>query len=77
MWISILADGNFGYSLVSVYLTGKEIKTFAEIDESISVLMIDARLSSSKLAYTFNPNRMFLNRIEDIKFMDNDGNKKE
>ncbi|MDO4188941.1 MAG: bifunctional UDP-sugar hydrolase/5'-nucleotidase, partial [Lachnospiraceae bacterium] len=37
-------DGNVGYPLVSIYLTGKELKTVVEIDASISDFMNSARL---------------------------------
>jgi 2',3'-cyclic-nucleotide 2'-phosphodiesterase (5'-nucleotidase family) len=63
-----------GYPLVSVYLTGKELKTVAEIDISVSPLMSAARLYISGLSYTYNPNRLILNRVTDVSFEDIDGN---
>lgn len=59
-------DGNVGYPLVSVYLTGKEIMTIAEVDASISDLMTTARLYTSGVAFEYNPKRMILNKLVDV-----------
>ena len=59
-------DGNVGYPLVSLYLTGKEIKTIAEVDASISDLMTTARLYISGVSVEYNPNRMLLNKVVDV-----------
>lgn len=69
--LGIGADRIPGYPLVSVYLTGKELKTTAEIDVSISKIMTTAQLYPSGLRWTYNPNRMFLNRVTDVEFMTN------
>jgi len=66
-----------GYPLVSIYLTGKELKTAAEIDASISTLMIEARLYMSGLSYTYNPNRLLLNRVTKVNIMSPDGTMSE
>ena len=63
--LGIGADGVPGYPLISVYLTGKELKTAAEIDASVSDFMTTARLYSSGLNFTYNPNRMILNKVTD------------
>lgn len=62
-------DGKPGYPIVSIYLTGKEIRNIAEVDASISTIMRDATLSLSGVKYTINDKRLFLNRIEDIKLI--------
>ena len=68
--LGIGADRIPGYPLVSVYLTGKELKTAAEIDVSISPkIMPAAQLYPSGLHWTYNPNRMLLNRITDVEFV--------
>lgn len=66
-------DGGPGYPLVSVYLTGAELKLAAEIDISISELMQPARLYFSGLNYTYNPHRLILNRAYDIVLDRGDG----
>lgn len=66
-----------GYPVISVYLTGAELKTVAEIDASISDLMIYARLYTSGLEFSYNPNRMILNKVTDCYLRDHDGNRVE
>lgn len=66
-------DGRAGYPLVKAYLTGRELKAAAEVDISISGFMEVARLYSSGLEYSWNPNRLILNRAVDVKT--GDGNK--
>ena len=61
--LGIGLDGVPGYPLISLYLTGAELKTVAEIDASVSDLMTSARLYTSGLTFTFNPNRLILNRV--------------
>ncbi|NLV99018.1 MAG: bifunctional metallophosphatase/5'-nucleotidase [Clostridiaceae bacterium] len=62
-------DGIPGYPLANVYLTGKELKTVAEIDASITPIFESAQLYSSGLSYIFNPNRIILNRATDVKLV--------
>ncbi|MDR0302700.1 MAG: bifunctional metallophosphatase/5'-nucleotidase [Treponema sp.] len=62
-----------GYPLVSIYLTGKELKTAAEIDVSVSILMGEARLYMSGLSYTYNPHRLLLNRVTNVRLADAGG----
>lgn len=73
MSLGIGPDGIPGYPLTNVYLTGQELKALAEIDASISPLFSSAQLFTSGLSYTFNPNRIFLNRATDIKLDRGDG----
>ena len=61
--LGIGPDGKAGYPLIGVYLTGEELRTAAEIDASISDYMKSARLYASGLSYTYNPNRMILNKV--------------
>ena len=60
------ADGVPGYPLISVYLTGREIRTAAEIDASVSDFMTTARLYCIGLNFTYNPHRLLLNRVTDV-----------
>ena len=63
--LGIGKDGIAGYPLISTYLTGKELKLAAEVDASVSDFMTTARLYSSGLNFTYNPNRMILNKVTD------------
>lgn len=65
--LGIGPDKVSGYPLISVYLTGKELKTVAEVDASIAPIMSVAQLYMSGLNYTFNPNRLIFNKVTDIK----------
>ncbi|GHV33739.1 5'-nucleotidase [Clostridia bacterium] len=65
--LGIGADGVPGYPLVELYLTGAELKTLAEVDISVGDIMNEARLYISGLEYTFNPKRLILNRVTDVK----------
>lgn len=68
--LGIGADEIPGYPLISVYLTGAELKTAAEIDASISDLMTTARLYTDGLYWHYNPNRMILNKTTDVYLCD-------
>lgn len=70
--LGIGADGVPGYPLISVYLTGREIRTAAEIDASVSDFMTTARLYCSGLNFTYNPHRLLLNKVTDV-CLENDG----
>ena len=70
--LGIGADGIPGYPLISVYLTGAELKTVAELDASISDLMSTARLYSDGLYWHYNPNRMILNKVTDVYLCNGD-----
>lgn len=74
--LGIGPDGKAGYPLISVYLTGEELKIAAEIDASISDLMTTARLYMSGMHFSYNPNRLILNKVTDCYLSDN-GNRVE
>ena len=61
--LGIGPDRITGYPLVGVYLTGEELRTVAEIDASISPIMTYAQIYPSGMSWTFNPNRLILNRV--------------
>ena len=75
--LGIGEDGIPGYPLLSVYLTGKELKLVAEIDASVSDLMQAARLYTNGLCWSYNPNRMILNKATDAWLLDASGNRVE
>lgn len=75
--LGIGEDGIPGYPLISVYLTGEELKLVAEIDSSVSDLMTSARLYTYGLWWHYNPNRMILNKTTDVFLVDSEGNRME
>ena len=66
-----------GYPLISVYLTGEELKLVAEIDASISDLMTTARLYTDGLYWNYNPHRMLLNKATDVYLCNGQGERVE
>ena len=75
--LGIGEDGIPGYPLISIYLTGAELKIAAEIDASISDLMTTARLYTDGLYWNYNPNRMILNKVTDVYLCDINENRVE
>ena len=75
--LGIGADGIPGYPLISVYLTGEELKIAAEIDASVSDYMTTARLYTSGFQFSFNPNRLILNKVTDASLVDENGERME
>ena len=67
--LGIGKDKISGYPLLDVYLTGKELKTAAEVDASIQPLMSAAQLYMAGLEYSFNPNRIIFNKVTDISLV--------
>lgn len=67
------ADGSPGYPLVSVYLTGKDMKNVFEVDASISGIMPVAELYGAGSWWHYNPNRMFLDRVFECQVNDGYG----
>lgn len=57
------ADGTPGYPLVSVYLTGAELKDAFEVDASVTPLMSAAQLYGAGMTWTYNTNRMIFNKV--------------
>ena len=75
--LGIGEDGIPGYPLISVYLTGEELKLVAEIDASVSDLMTSARLYTDGLYWHYNPNRLILNKVTETYIVDSKGNRIE
>ncbi len=70
--LGIGPDNIPGYPLLSVYLTGKELKTVCEVDASISPIMNDAQLFISGMNFKFNPNRLIFNKVTDTSLQRSD-----
>ena len=71
--LGIGADGVPGYPLVSVWLTGKDLKNAFEVDASVQPLMSAAQLYFNGMTFTFNPNRMIFNKVTDCAQVLEDG----
>lgn len=75
--LGIGLDGVPGYPLISIYLTGAELKTGAEIDASLTDIMPSARMYMTGIEFSFNPHRLILNRVTDLYLTDASGNRVE
>lgn len=67
--LGIGADGVPGYPLISVYLTGKDLKNALEVDASVPPLMSAAQLFYSGVEYSFNTNRMIFDKVDDASLV--------
>lgn len=67
------ADGSPGYPLISVYLTGKDLKNAFEVDASVSLIMSAATLYGAGSYWSYNPKRMFLDRVTECGVLDESG----
>lgn len=74
--LGIGPDGVCGYPLVKTYLHGHDLKTVVEVDATLSDYMHSARLYISGMGFTYNPNRIPLNKVTDIWIIKN-GNREE
>ena len=59
------ADGTPGYPLISVWITGKELKDAFEVDASVSPLMSEAQIYGAGMTWSWNPRRMIFNKVYD------------
>ncbi len=73
--LGIGPDKVSGYPIITVYLTGKELKTAAEVDASIAPIMNVAQLYISGISYTFNPHRLIFNKVTEVYLQKFDGTK--
>lgn len=59
--------------LVSIYVTGKDLKNAIELDASVQPLMTSAQLFMSGVEYSFNTNRMIFNKVDYAAIKNDDG----
>ena len=75
--LGVGADGTPGYPLISVWLTGKELKDAFEVDASVSPMMSSVQLYASGMEWTFNPNRMIFDKVTGCAQVLHDGSRVE
>ena len=71
--LGVGGDGSAGHPLATAYITGKELKLLTELDASLGTLVSSIKMSYSGLEYTFNPNRVILDRVTDVHLLRKDG----
>lgn len=62
-----------GGTLLSLWLTGSDLKNLLEVDASVQSIMKEAQLFCSGIEYTINTKRMFFNRVESAMLVRPDG----
>lgn len=71
--LGVGADGTAGYPLVSMYLTGRDLKTGFEIDASISPSLPIAQLYMTGVCWTWNPDAPVGQRVVDCALITANG----
>lgn len=71
--LGIGADGVPGYPLISVWITGRDLKNAFEVDASVTDLMPAAQLYFAGMGFTYNPHRMLFNKVTDCVQVLEDG----
>lgn len=71
--LGVGADGTAGYPLVSMYLTGKDLKTGFEIDASVSPSLPIAQLYMTGVYWTWNPDAPMGQKVTDCGLVLADG----
>jgi 2',3'-cyclic-nucleotide 2'-phosphodiesterase (5'-nucleotidase family) len=66
-------DGYVGYPLISVYLTGAELKNVCEVDASVAPIIGDAQLYLSGVRYAYDNNWLIFNKVQDAQLVKPDG----
>ncbi len=71
------ADGTPGYPLISVYITGSELRDAFEVDASVTPLMPAAQLYGSGMHWEYNTRRMIFNKVTEAWQVLPDGSRAE
>ena len=75
--LGVGADGSAGHPLLCSYITGEELKLLVELDASLGPLVNSIKMSYAGLSYTFNEERIVLDRVTEIHLVRRDGSKEE
>ena len=71
------ADGTAGYPLISVYVTGKNLRDAFEVDASVSPLMPTVQVFGAGMHWEYNTRRMIFNKVTDCWQVLEDGSRAE
>ncbi|MCE5211163.1 MAG: 5'-nucleotidase C-terminal domain-containing protein, partial [Deltaproteobacteria bacterium] len=72
--LGIGPDKIAGYPLVSFYISGKELKDILEVHTTIAPMeKNDAYLQVSGVKFTYNPRRVWFDRVTSVKVQDENG----
>lgn len=62
-----------GNTIVAPYMTGADLKNLLEVETSLAPSKKDGHLSVSGIRFSYNPNRMFLDRVTSVELQGDDG----
>jgi 2',3'-cyclic-nucleotide 2'-phosphodiesterase (5'-nucleotidase family) len=72
--LGIGLDGHAGYPLVAFYVSGKELKDVLEVHTTVAPLKKeDAYLQVSGVKFTYNPHRIWFDRVTSVMVQEADG----
>lgn len=71
--LGIGKDGQAGYPLIGMYLTGEEIKLIAELDASMAKKMPSIQFFTTGMKYEYNPHRVMMDKVTDVKLVKENG----
>lgn len=75
--LGVGGDGSAGHPLVACWISGKELKLLVELDASLGPLVSSIKMSYAGLRYTFNTERVLMDRAYDIRLVRPDGTLEE
>jgi 5'-nucleotidase / UDP-sugar diphosphatase len=68
------SDGQAGYPLVAFYISGKELKDVLEVHTTVAPLVKeDAYLQVSGVKFTYNPHRIWFDRVTSVMVQEAEG----
>ena len=70
--LGVGGDGSAGHPLAAAYVTGKELKLLTELDASLGTMVSSIKMSYSGLSYTFNTERVILDKVTDVSLVNGD-----
>ena len=62
-----------GYPLVAFYISGKELKDVLEVHTTVAPLKEDAYLQVSGVKFSYNPHRIFFDRVTAVLVQEEEG----
>lgn len=75
--LGVGADGSAGHPILACWITGKELKLLVQLDASLGAMVSSIKMSYAGLRYTFNTERLILDRAYDIRLVREDGSLEE
>jgi len=75
--LGVGGDRSAGHPLVTSYITGAELSLLLQLDSSLGPMVSSIKMSYAGLRYSFNTERMLLDRVTEAYIMRDDGTMEE